>query len=485
MKKFFSYSIFLLLLSVLGNTHGADFSYQVFDPAADHADDYIASRHNIVLAQDPGLNYWKQDIGAETLAASDTGILIYHFPFEKKIADAQLYIRTSTFHWSYSQGHTYIDISTDGNQWSSLLEAEPPEFGSANTQSYNDLLPNSVVGANAIWIRVRLNAYGPSAASGGALTNTAQHSRYDSSANNLTLSLEVNFQSDSGNSSSSEESQHSAENITGTPLVATTISAENVQNDVPANNALITGAADEVTLVDEFNNRVNIKPNSLVTQHPIQNVQDASGKKTTLLRGSIEVNVPGTANDYIIDTPLGQIIVLANDDNRRADTDTQFSANYSQSGFNGSIQIQVNSGSVEVVDRQGNKQSLTGGQELTFNGSVNRTHWVLPIDGDFIHGGRENTLAWLAYPGATGYILEYNFPIPHFSEPNPEQPEFSQKSIYFRPGDYSIWQDLVILPMFIPDLPGSIVEARLFPIGANNQVLTNSVGGDKGTYTFK
>jgi|GEM_PF-1624391 len=472
--------IFFSTLFCHSLSYSADFSYQINNPSAANADDYIVNTNNAELKEEGDVIYWKQDIGAKTLEESNPGVITYHFSFEQSIADATLFIRTSTFHWSYSKGHSYVYTSTDGSNWIKLLEATPPEYGDATTKAYNDKLPANFIGAKDIWLRVELNAYGENASRGGAMTNTAQHSRYDSNANNTTLSLQVNY------SQNHTAIPQTVENISGNPLVASSISADTIQGSVPANNAIVTDGDDQVTVVDEFNNKVNIKPNSLVTQHPVQKIDLQSGKKTTLLRGSIEVTIPTSSNDYLIDTPLGQIIVSGSTSNsRESTTATQFSADYTQSGSIGSININVTSGSVKVVDREGNSKILTAGEELKFNGSINRSNWVLPIDGDFIYGGLENTLSWLAYPNATGYILEYNFPTPNFFEENPSIPEYRNKSIYFSSADYTIWQDLVILPMMIPDLPGSIVEARIFPIDENGNVLNHSVGCDKGTFTFK
>lgn len=290
---------------------------------------------------------------------------------------------------------------------------------------------------------------------------------------------------------SAEDGSGDAETITivadqGDAIIATTTSADTTHTSVPSVSAIVTDGDDEISLVDEDNTQVTIKPNTLVSQHPKQVVDNQTTKKTTLLRGTLELLVPvTTARDYLVSTAIADILIADSDDNRKANGLTQLTLQYSQEANNGSLNINVSSGSVVVTDRDGVKQTITAGQEVTLNGAVRRSSWVLPIDGGFIQSGVENTLAWLAYPNAAGYLLEYNFPTPKFAEDNPSQPEFSQQSLFFYPGQYSLWQDLVILPLVIPDLPGVLVEARIFPINANGQVINQSKASDTGSYTFQ
>jgi len=277
----------------------------------------------------------------------------------------------------------------------------------------------------------------------------------------------------------------SVENDIGSAIIATPISVDTTHDTVPTANTIVTDTDDEISLVDEDNTLVTIKPNSLVTQHSKKVVGDTQTKKTTLLRGSVAFKVPGAAREYVVVTPLGRFVVTSQSANKRDDSTTDFNVNYSQENFNGNLSISVTSGSVDFYDQNNTKHTLTVGAKQTVTSTVHQSSWVLPIDGDYIYGGRENTLSWLVYPDAAGYILEYNFPSPNFSEDNPNTPEFVNKSIFFYPSQYKIWQDLVIVPLIIPDLPGSVVEARIFAIDASNNVISESLASDKGTYTFK
>jgi|GEM_PF-2890439 len=272
----------------------------------------------------------------------------------------------------------------------------------------------------------------------------------------------------------------------GSAIVATPVGIDTTHSSVPTANAIVTGSNDQISLVDEDDSRVTINPNTLVTQHPKQVVDTQEIKTTTLLRGSLELKIPTTGREYILATPIANFVVGATSSTKRAESlSVDFKVDYSQQEFYGNVKITVTTGSVEMIDRKGEKLTLVPGKEHEFSGIVRRSSWVLPIDGDFIYGGKENSLCWLAYPGAAGYILEYNFPSPFFSEENPASPEYINKSIYFYPSQYTIWEDLIILPLEIPDLPGEVVEARIFPINSEGKVISDSVSSDKGTYTFK
>jgi|GEM_PF-1244355 len=272
----------------------------------------------------------------------------------------------------------------------------------------------------------------------------------------------------------------------GDAIIATSITVDTTHTSVPVANSIVTDDDDEISLVDEDDTKVTIKPNTLVTQHPKQVVDAKTSKKTTLLRGTLDLIVPVAARDYLVSTPIADILIAGTQLTQRANgSDAAFNVQYSQTGFDGNMTISVTSGSVEVTGRDGSTKTLSAGQELSLSGQVQRSNWVLPIDGDFLYGGKENTLSWLAYPNAAGYLLEYTFPSPNFAETNPADPEFTNKTILFSPSQYTIWQDLVIVPLMIPDLPGSIVEARIFPINSSGNVINGSSGSDTGTYTFK
>jgi|GEM_PF-1443977 len=271
----------------------------------------------------------------------------------------------------------------------------------------------------------------------------------------------------------------------GAAIIATPISIDTTHESVPAASTIVTASNDEISLLDQENTQIAVKSNTLVTLHPKQVVNAQETKTTTLLRGSIDFNIPSATMKYVVVTPLGRLVVNAQASNKRDNTSATFNLSYSQTGIEGSLSIKITAGSIEFYDRNNKKSTLTTGPEQTISGTVRRTYWVLPIDGDYVYGGKENTFSWLAYPNAQGYILEYTFPTPNFAEENPSTPEFTNKLIYFYPQQYTLWQDLVIAPISIPELPGSVIEARIFPIDDLGNVISGSSSTDKGTFTFK
>jgi len=281
----------------------------------------------------------------------------------------------------------------------------------------------------------------------------------------------------------SSDSELSVEEVHGSVITATSVSVDTVHDSVPESGAILTGDNSEVTIKDADNIEVRIKSESLVTQHPAKTIEAQESKKLTLLKGHIEVTSPAISKAYIIETPLAKIIIHQASHNRQTNS-AQLSVQYEQEKFSGNLEISVTSGSVKVIDNNNQETTLSAGEELSLSEQVHKSSWVLPIDGDLIYGGRENTLAWMAYPNAAGYLLEYNFPQPVFSDENPATPEFKDQMIYFEPSSYTIYQDIVIAYLIIPDLKGQLVEARIYPIDAQRNVISNSVGSDRGNYTF-
>lgn len=174
-----------------------DFSYSYYDPSASGASDHIVSVSNAVLYTEGAVKAWIPKAGSLTYETTTPGVITYRFDFQGTVADAQLFMRTSTFHWSYSEGHAFVYGSRDGETWVQLTETLPPAFGAANTQVASSV-PASLLGGQSLWFKVELYSYGTSAAQGGVWTNTAQHSRYDVNANNKTFELNVRFAASAG-----------------------------------------------------------------------------------------------------------------------------------------------------------------------------------------------------------------------------------------------------------------------------------------------
>ncbi len=154
----------------------------------------MTSVSNAEVASEEEGRYWRPMQGDETIDETTPGVIINHFPFDRPIIGGRLMLQVATFHFTYSQGHAFIDGSTDGVNWQQLAELEPPASGLGHTGGLNGDLPAMFVGASDIWLRTRLFAYGPRAAEGGVWCNTAQMSRWEGTNPRTTFELEVELQ---------------------------------------------------------------------------------------------------------------------------------------------------------------------------------------------------------------------------------------------------------------------------------------------------
>lgn len=173
---------------------GADtstFSASFGDPSTPEAQQYIVSSDNVVIMDEGNVVFWQPAVGADQEAAAPVGTIVYRIPLPGRIASGDLRMTIGTFHWDYSQGWAAIDGSTDGENWQTLAQLDPPPFSEGSGGGPNGQIPEMFLGATEVWLRVRLWAAGPSADEGGVWTNTAQHARYDRATGGETFRLEV------------------------------------------------------------------------------------------------------------------------------------------------------------------------------------------------------------------------------------------------------------------------------------------------------
>ncbi len=173
------------------STSSASFSYSIRNPDDSSAARYIKNKTNISIRTEGDFTYFCPSYGGTTLESSSPGVIVYHFSFAEPITEATLFISATTFHWDFSQGHSFVYVATDENSWIKLAEATPPEYGSWRSGDFSGSLPPTFIGKKNIYIKVELYSYGKSAAKGGFYCNTAQHLRYDKTRNNLTFKLDV------------------------------------------------------------------------------------------------------------------------------------------------------------------------------------------------------------------------------------------------------------------------------------------------------
>lgn len=158
-----------------------DFTYEYGDPYLASSQTYIVSTSNAVLYTEGVVHTWKPIVGGTTFASTTPGQILYHFPFSAPAAEISLWMNMPTFYWSYSRGHNFLYGSTDGATWLPLAELPPPPFGAARDLG-TVTIPAELLGATDLWLKVLLYSYGPNAPSGGAMTNTAQLSRWATSS---------------------------------------------------------------------------------------------------------------------------------------------------------------------------------------------------------------------------------------------------------------------------------------------------------------
>ena len=175
----------------------ANFNYTINNPESEDAQTYLIETSNIEIRREPPVIYYHPAVGAETESETPPGTLIYHFPFTEPIAGGSLYLTTHAFHWNYSKGHTEVFLSTDGEKWEKMAEALPPEYGGVSYGHLSGDLPSMLIGAQDIYIKIKMYSYGSSASKGSVWTNTAQHLRYDTEKKSRAFQLEVMFDSKS------------------------------------------------------------------------------------------------------------------------------------------------------------------------------------------------------------------------------------------------------------------------------------------------
>jgi len=259
---------------------------------------------------------------------------------------------------------------------------------------------------------------------------------------------------------------------------------------------MLTEPGSEATIERESKVEIVMQEKTIAIFHPRSENESISEEPqiepVTLIRGTMTSNV--SCNHYEVRTALANTLVTnscscfrnSSAHKRATNSQTTFTTAYEQSNLDASFNISVVSGAVEVNDRQGNKYTLSAGEEKTIQNVVAHTSWVLPIDGDKLYGGKSNRLVWTAYPGAASYILEYNLPAPIFAEDNSNSIEYSIQTIAITSDAYTEYDNLIVYNLALgTGLDGTIVEIRIFALDADANIIGESVSSDKSTLTWK
>jgi len=272
-------------------------------------------------------------------------------------------------------------------------------------------------------------------------------------------------------------------------IIASPIAVQSsAENSSQSNGFAVVTPQTAQTNIALEDSSLQVAPETLLLIHPpgsaISPVE--SPPVSTLVRGQIQPKAECKTNkDFIVHAVIGDVSVSC--DNQRATAQAaEFKVTYGQTGSDGRLTVSVISGSVIVTDRKQQKIVLTAGQEHSIQAQVPRTSWVLPIENDNVYGGQENLLVWTAYPGASGYLLEYNLPEPVFSETNSSSIEFKQRTVLLGPNDFDIFDDLILFRVFIGQSSNNpIVEGRVFALDANGEIISNTVSSDAVTVSWK
>lgn len=177
---------------VVAQPKGWDWQYSYGHPGGQDGKRYLFSVDNAEVVFEDPVYYWKPALGA-VKQGERPGVIVYRFGWERPLADARLFIYLPTFHWAYSKGHNKLFGSRDGIDWIDLLDVQPPEFGGVNNGTYDQQLPEWLLGGNELWLKVQLDSYGPKAHQYPVAANTAQLNRYQKGSTADTFRLEVNF----------------------------------------------------------------------------------------------------------------------------------------------------------------------------------------------------------------------------------------------------------------------------------------------------
>jgi len=273
-------------------------------------------------------------------------------------------------------------------------------------------------------------------------------------------------------SGASSEPTAKVQSSSGTSFSITSTNADvlTTSGTISDIGALLTLDKSETTIQRADGSVLEIKQNAVVTLNP---------ESISLIRGEITASVDC---NYEVRTALATITSCPT--TKKSADAAKFTTNYSQSGLEGTLKVSVETGSVDVVDRNGNTITLNAGSEKTIISRVPRTQWVLPIDEDKLYGGENNFLIWTQFPAAVSYQMEFNLPTPDFAEQNTSVPQFTKQVMPLT--TYTEFEGLALLTLPLPKgADGLVLELRIFALDAAGNIIGESVSSDstKATVT--
>jgi len=240
---------------------------------------------------------------------------------------------------------------------------------------------------------------------------------------------------------------------------------------IPDIGALLTLDNSSTTIQRNDGSILEIKQKAIATLNP---------ESISIVRGEVTATL---ACNYEVRTALATITSCPT--TKKAADSAKFTTDYSQSGLDGTLNVTVEAGTVDIVDREGNTHTVTAGNEKTITSRVPRAQWVLPIDEDKLYGGKDNFLIWTQFPNAASYMMEFNLPSPVFAENNVSAPQFTKQVVPLPAGSYAEFEGLALLTLPLPKgADGLVLELRIFALDVVGNIIGESVSSDSAKATL-
>lgn len=265
------------------------------------------------------------------------------------------------------------------------------------------------------------------------------------------------------------------ETVSGTVTLKTPLeSGPLTAASAPAPGSLLQTGGDGAATVGLPNGRrVSIEANTLVTVVHASTSEIVLGQFAGTLTHAATPGAP--SQGYRVQTPVATV---------RA-TGTEFATRYIEAGGFGELLVTVQQGTVEVQDRRGQITALSAQAQARISEAVPRPSLLLPVGRAPILEGRLQTFGWTAFPGATGYLLEYTLEASGFAEPNPPAPQSARNTLRLLAGGFREAGGTVEFPILVPPgvVPsGTPVRWRVFPADGSGQPLPGSTASDASSF---
>jgi len=248
-----------------------------------------------------------------------------------------------------------------------------------------------------------------------------------------------------------------------------------ISGSVPDVGAVLTLEDSSTTIQRADGSIIEVKQETVVVLNPSLQTDNY----ITLIRGEVATTIDC---NYGVRTALASITSCPT--TKKGADAAKFTTNYSQSDLDGTLIVSVETGSVDIIDREGNTFVVSAGEEKTITNRVPRTQWVLPVDEDKLYGGENNFLIWTQFPNAVSYQMEFNLPTPDFSEQNASTPQFTKQVIPLTAGSYVEFEELALLNLPLPKgADGLVLELRIFALDSSGNIIGESVSSDSISVT--